>query len=418
MPFGTGRSAPPLGMSSVRRRPSAPPRAGCARHQGAPGPRHQRGGAAAVQAEAVPAPNSPQRVGHFGDRQAVRNSGEPSSESSSRRLPSRRRSRRRSARQRSRRRGRAAARRRAAPGSRRARSGTGRATRPPPGGAGRSPGRRPTACATAARPPRGPTRTVLPRAIGPAARACRPTATTRPSRTVTSWVSVLQGAPGSVSVPQVARTRDALPQSLVNAPTEPTGSAYWLSPPSGSRLSGGAHFDPSRRGRPGGPGGRSPRRARPRCVTPGGIAGPKRWPFGTAPLRARPLATAGPTGAPVASTPGCWVSVMLKKSPLIAADRALTPSASADTAARAPDRTRIEQIDAACAGRSGRRRAHARGPCRARRGCRTASTPRPARSATGRWPAPCTPPAGAAPIRAAPASVPNAVSTESAALPF
>lgn len=50
-------------------------------------------------------------------------------------------------------------------------------------------------------------------------------------------------------------------------------------------------------------------------LVPGGSAGPKRWPFGTAAFRARPLAITGPTLAPVASTPGCWVSLMLKKSP-------------------------------------------------------------------------------------------------------
>lgn len=51
-------------------------------------------------------------------------------------------------------------------------------------------------------------------------------ATTRPWRTVTSWVSVVHGAPRFVSVPQTERARDTAPQSLVNAPTEPTGSAY------------------------------------------------------------------------------------------------------------------------------------------------------------------------------------------------
>lgn len=45
---------------------------------------------------------------------------------------------------------------------------------------------------------------------------------------------MLHGAARSVSVPQVDRTRETLPQSEVNAPTEPTGSAYWFSPPSAS----------------------------------------------------------------------------------------------------------------------------------------------------------------------------------------
>jgi hypothetical protein len=48
---------------------------------------------------------------------------------------------------------------------------------------------------------------------------------------------------------------------------------------------------------------------------PGGSAGPNRCPVGTAAFSARPPAIAGPTLAPVASTPGCWTSVMLKKSP-------------------------------------------------------------------------------------------------------
>ncbi len=82
-------------------------------------------------------------------------------------------------------------------------------------------------CAPASRP----TSTVVPASIAP-----RPgvsaVATTRPPLTVTSWVSVLHGAARSVSVPQVARTRETEPQSAVNAPTELTGSAYWLSPPS------------------------------------------------------------------------------------------------------------------------------------------------------------------------------------------
>lgn len=69
-------------------------------------------------------------------------------------------------------------------------------------------------------------------------------------------------------------------------------------------------------------------------VTPGGMAGPNRWPSGTAALRGWPLAIAGPTGAPVGGTPGCWVSVMLKKSPLIP-PTAPTPSASAETGERA-----------------------------------------------------------------------------------
>lgn len=84
------------------------------------------------------------------------------------------------------------------------------------------------------------------------------------------------------------------------------------------------------------------RRAVPSVVTPstslvpvpGGRAGPKRWPLGTAALSACPPAIAGPTGAPVAATPGCWVSVLLKKSPLTPATAPAEP-ASRDTVARA-----------------------------------------------------------------------------------
>lgn len=69
-------------------------------------------------------------------------------------------------------------------------------------------------------------------------------------------------------------------------------------------------------------------------VVPGGSEGPKRWPFGTAAFSWCPEAIAGPTEAPVAATPGCWVSVMSKKSPLTApcAPRA---SASRETGRRA-----------------------------------------------------------------------------------
>ncbi len=64
------------------------------------------------------------------------------------------------------------------------------------------------------------------------------------------------------------------------------------------------------------------------------MAGPKRWPFGTAALSTAPLAIAGPTDAPVTATPGCWTSLMLKKSPLTAATAPLA-LASLETAARA-----------------------------------------------------------------------------------
>lgn len=55
-----------------------------------------------------------------------------------------------------------------------------------------------------------PTSTTLSDGTPPAPGASS-TAVTRPRRTVTSAVSVLHGAARSVSVPQVARTRDAGP---------------------------------------------------------------------------------------------------------------------------------------------------------------------------------------------------------------
>ncbi len=143
----------------------------------------------------------------------------------------------------------------------------------------------------------------------------------------------MHGADRSVSVPHVARTREAAPHREVNAPTPPTGSAYWLNPRSRSapRLVSTTPSSVSRSSRA--------RRSAPTpstasVVTPGGIAGPKRCPSGTAAFSGNPPATAGPTGAPVGSTPGCCASEMLKKSPLTA-PTAPPSSASRETGARA-----------------------------------------------------------------------------------
>lgn len=234
--------------------------------------------------------------------------------------------------------------------------------------------------------------------------------TTRPWRTVTSYVSVLHGAARFVSVPQVARTRDTAPQSEVNAPTEPTGRAYWLRPPSGSRRPS-ASTDPSRVMR-----SRRTRRSTPTpktssVVVPGGSAGPKRWPSGTADLSVRPLATAGPTEAPVASTPGCWDSVMLKKSPLTPPTAPLA-SASEETVARPPT--------ASGCSRSTRTRALRRStlstwacvsPFAA--GMSNSSYVTPGAITV---PPPSAPLAGAAPARTVPASAPNAAQAASADL--
>ncbi len=112
-----------------------------------------------------------------------------------------------------------------------------------------------------------------------------------------------------------------------------TGIAYWLKPLSGSSSSA-VRTDPSssrwsRRPTPFVP---TPKTSS--VLTPDGIAGPKRCPSGTAAFSARPPATAGPTGAPVASTPGCWASAMLKKSPFTP-PTAPRPSAMCDSRSRA-----------------------------------------------------------------------------------
>jgi hypothetical protein len=173
---------------------------------------------------------------------------------------------------------------------------------------------------------------VLPGAIGPLP-GVPAVDTTRPPRTVASWVSPLHGAARSVSVPQVARTRDTPPHRSVNAPTESTGSAYWLSPPSGT-LPSRVRSEPSRVRRSVRARRSTPTPNTSSVVAPGGSAGPNRWPFGTAAFSTRPSPIAGPTLAPVASTPGCWVSLMLKKSPLTPAT-APRASAIAETGARA-----------------------------------------------------------------------------------
>ena len=113
------------------------------------------------------------------------------------------------------------------------------------------------------------------------------TVATRPFRTVTSAVRVLHGAARSVSVPQVARTRDAGPHRSVYAPMPFTGSAYWLSPRSGSFPSAVStaprSISRSSRARPSWP---TPMTSS--VVAPGGIAGPNRWPFGHRALQLPP----------------------------------------------------------------------------------------------------------------------------------